>query len=63
MCTLAPYIFYTSEYRDEGLQEVMYSLEDVRLCAEAGRVSAAVSSQVCFINVAEGGHELLEVSR
>ena len=44
-------------------QQLVYSLEDSGLCAEAGWVSAAVSSQVCFINMAESSHQLLEVTR
>lgn len=50
------------EYHGEGQQQLVDPLEDVGLCAEAGGVSAAVSSQVCFKDMAESSHQHLEVT-
>lgn len=52
-----------SRYRFACQQQLVYSLEDVSICAESGGVSAAVRSQICLINMTEGRHQPLKVTR
>lgn len=51
-----------SQYRVAGQQQLVYSLEYLSFCAEAGRISVAISSQVCLVHMSESSHQLLEVT-
>lgn len=49
-------------HHDEALQQLLRPLEDVGVCAETRRLSAAVRFQVSLVHTEKGGHQLAEIA-